>query len=53
MNLFNMKANLSAMGISPEAQLFAAQISGAGGGFRQQGLAGLGRIGGFAGMQAA
>ena len=55
MNPFNMNmlgmANLSAMGISPEAQLLAAQIAAAGGGFGQQGLAGLGGIGGFAGLQ--
>ena len=55
MNPFNMNmlgmANLSAIGISPEAQLLAAQIAAAGGGFGQQGLAGLGGIGGFAGLQ--
>ena len=55
MNSFNMNmlgmANLSAMGISPEAQLLAAQIAAAGGGFGQQGLAGLGGIGGFEGLQ--
>ena len=54
MNPFNMNmlgmANLSAIGISPEAQLLAAQIAAAGGGFGQQGLAGLGDIGGFAGL---
>ena len=52
MNAFNMNmlgmANLSAIGISPEAQLLAAQIAAAGGGFGQQGLVGLGDIGGFA-----
>ena len=54
MNPFNMNmlgmANLSAMGIFPEAQLLAAQISAAGGGFGQPGLA-LGGIAGFAGLQ--
>jgi hypothetical protein len=55
MNPFNMNmlgmANLSAMGISPEAQLLAAQIAAAGGGFGQANLAGLGGLGGFGGMQ--
>jgi hypothetical protein len=56
MNPFNMNmlgmANLSAMGISPEAQLLAAQIAAAGGGFGQANLAGLGGLGGFGGMQS-
>ena len=55
MNPFNMNmlgmANLSAMGISPEAQLLAAQIAAAGGGFGQPGLGLGGGLGGFAGMQ--
>jgi hypothetical protein len=51
MNMLNM-ANLSAMGISPEAQLLAAQIAAAGGGFGQANLAGLGGLGGFGGMQS-
>jgi SAM domain (Sterile alpha motif) len=49
MNMLGM-ANLSAMGISPEAQLLAAQIAAAGGGFGQPGLgvgAGLGSFGGL------
>ena len=54
MNPFNMNmlgmANLSVMGIFPEAQLLAAQIFAAGGGFGQPGLA-LGGIAGFAGLQ--
>jgi hypothetical protein len=56
MNPFNMNmlgmANLSAMGISPEAQLLAAQIAAAGGGFGQANLAGLGGLGGFGGLQS-
>jgi hypothetical protein len=56
MNPFNMNmlgmANLSAMDISPEAQLLAAQIAAAGGGFGQANLAGLGGLGGFGGMQS-
>ena len=49
MNMLGM-ANLSAMGISPEAQLLAAQIAAAGGGFGQPGLgAGLGSFGGLQG----
>ena len=55
MNPFNMNmlgmANLSAMGISPEAQLLAAQIAAAGGGFGQPGLGLGGGLGEFAGMQ--
>ena len=55
MNPFNMNmlgiANLSAMGISPEAQLLAAQIAATGGGFGQAGLGLGGELGGFAGMQ--
>ena len=55
MNPFNMNmlgmANLSAMGISPEAQLLAAQIAATGGGFGQPGLGLGGGLGGFAGMQ--
>jgi len=46
-------ANLSAMGISPVAQLLAAQIAAAGGGFGQPGLgvgAGLGTFGGLGGI---
>jgi hypothetical protein len=50
MNPFNMNmlgmANLSAMGISPEAQLLAAQLTVAGGDFGQANLVGLGGIGG-------
>jgi hypothetical protein len=38
MNMFGM-ANLSAMGISPKAQLLAPQIAAAGGGFGQANLA--------------
>ena len=57
MNPFNMNmlgmANLSAMGISPEAQLLAAQIAAAGGGFGQPGLGLGGGLGGFAGIQRA
>jgi hypothetical protein len=52
MNMLGM-ANLSAMGISPEAQLLAAQIAAAGGGFGQPGLgvgAGLGTFGGLGGI---
>ncbi|KAH9010993.1 hypothetical protein EDB85DRAFT_2297400 [Lactarius pseudohatsudake] len=57
MNSFNMNMNmlnLAAMGVSPEAQLLAAQIAAAGGGFGQPGLgvgAGLGtfRVGGMQG----
>ena len=56
MNPFNMNmlgmANLSAMGISPEAQLLAAQIAAAGGGFGQPGLGLGGGLGGFGGMQS-
>ena len=51
MNMLGM-VNLSAMGISPEAQLLAAQIAAAGGGFGQPGLgvgAGLGSFGGLQG----
>ena len=51
MNMLGM-ANLSAMGITPEAQLLAAQIAAAGGGFGQPGLgvgAGLGSFGGLQG----
>ncbi|KAH8994164.1 hypothetical protein EDB86DRAFT_2829980 [Lactarius hatsudake] len=55
MNPFNMNMNmlnLAAMGVSPEAQLLAAQIAAAGGGFGQPGLgvgAGLGTFGGMQG----
>ncbi|KAH8987229.1 hypothetical protein EDB86DRAFT_3245845 [Lactarius hatsudake] len=55
MNPFNMymnMLNLAAMGVSPEAQLLAAQIAAAGGGFGQPGLgvgAGLGTFGGMQG----
>ncbi|KAI9436689.1 hypothetical protein H4582DRAFT_404322 [Lactarius indigo] len=55
MNPFNMNMNmlnLAAMGVSPEAQLLAAQIAAAGGGFGQPGLgvgAGLGSFGGLQG----
>ena len=45
MNMLGM-ANLSAMGISPEAQLLAAQIAATGDGFRQPGIGGLGSFGG-------
>ncbi|KAI9429122.1 hypothetical protein BJY52DRAFT_1200660 [Lactarius psammicola] len=45
MNMLGM-ANLSAMGITPEAQLLVAQIAAAGGGFGHPGLgAGLGSFG--------
>ena len=52
MNPFNTNmlgmANLSAIGISPEAQLLAAQIAAAGGGFGQAGLGfGAAGLGGF------
>src|SRR6266404_9851410 len=46
MNMLGM-ANLNAMGITPEAQLLAAQIAAAGGGFGQPGLG----LGGFGGLQ--
>jgi len=46
MNMLGM-ANLNAMGITPEAQLLAAQIAAAGGGFGQHGLG----LGGFGGLQ--
>ncbi|KAH9020224.1 hypothetical protein EDB85DRAFT_2005486, partial [Lactarius pseudohatsudake] len=55
MNPFNMNMNmlnLAAMGVSPEAQLLAAQIAAAGGGFGRPGLgvgAGLGTFGGMQG----
>ncbi|KAH8984738.1 hypothetical protein EDB92DRAFT_1818962 [Lactarius akahatsu] len=55
MNPFNMNMNmlnLAAMGVSPEAQLLAAQIAATGGGFGQPGLvvgAGLGTFGGLQG----
>ncbi len=58
MNLFGVDmnmlgtANLSAMGITPEAQLLAAQIATSGGGLGQPGLgvgAGLGSFGGLEG----
>ena len=48
MNKLGM-ANLSAMGISPEAQLLAAQIAATGGGFGQPGIGGLGSFGGLQG----
>ena len=55
MNPFNTNmlgmANLSAMGISPEAQLLAAQIAAAGDRFGQAGLGLGGGLGGFAGKQ--
>jgi len=47
MNMLGM-ANLNAMGLTAEAQLLAAQIAAAGGGF-QPGLAGLGNFGGMPG----
>jgi hypothetical protein len=54
-NPFNMKglgmANLSVMGISPEAQLLAAQIAAAEGGFGQANHTGLGGPGGFGVLQ--
>ncbi|KAH9020228.1 hypothetical protein EDB85DRAFT_2278822 [Lactarius pseudohatsudake] len=55
MSPFNMNMNmlnLAAMGVSPEAQLLAAQIAAAGGRFGQPGLgvgAGLGPFGGMQG----
>ena len=52
MNMLSM-ANLSVMGISPEAHLLAAQIAAAAGGFGQSGLgvgAGLGTFGGLGGL---
>ena len=49
MNIPGM-VNLSAMGISPEAQLLAAQIATTGGGFGQPGL-GIGAcLSGFGGL---
>ena len=49
MNMLGM-ANLNAMGLTAEAQLLAAQIAAAGGGFGQPGLsAGLGNFGGLPG----
>lgn len=49
MNMLNM-ANLNAMGLTAEAQLLAAQIAAAGGGFGQPGLGGgLGTFGGLQG----
>ncbi|KAF8464993.1 hypothetical protein DFH94DRAFT_389798 [Russula ochroleuca] len=47
-NMLGM-ANLNAMGLTAEAQLLAAQIAAAGGGFGQPGLAGLGNFGGLQG----
>src|SRR6266404_4218242 len=46
MNMLGM-VNLNAMGITPEAQLLAAKIAAAGGGFGQHGLG----LGGFGGLQ--
>ncbi|KAH9171641.1 hypothetical protein EDB89DRAFT_1080088 [Lactarius sanguifluus] len=54
MNPFNMNMNmlnLAAMGVSPEAQLLAAQIAAAGGGFGQPGLGVGAGLGSFGGMQ--
>ena len=56
MNLFNTNmlgmANLSAIGILPEAQLLVAQIAAAGGGFGHSGLGfGAAGLGGFAGCR--
>jgi hypothetical protein len=48
MNMLGM-ANLNAMGLTAEAQLLAAQIAAAGGGFGQPGLSGLGNFGGMPG----
>jgi hypothetical protein len=48
MNMLGM-ANLNAMGLTAEAQLLAAQIAAAGGGFGQPGLGGLGNFGGLQG----
>ncbi|KAI0299622.1 hypothetical protein BC826DRAFT_995582 [Russula brevipes] len=49
MNMLGM-ANLNAMGLTAEAQLLAAQIAAAGGGFGQPGLGGsLGNFGGLPG----
>ncbi|KAH8984718.1 hypothetical protein EDB92DRAFT_2105845 [Lactarius akahatsu] len=56
MNPFNMNMNmlnLAAMGVSPEAQLLAAQIAAAGGGFGQPGLGVGAGLGTFGGMQGA
>jgi hypothetical protein len=50
MNMLNMA---SAMGISAEAQLIAAQIAAAGGGFGQPGLGVGAGLGSFAGLQGA
>jgi hypothetical protein len=47
MNMLGM-ANLNAMGLTAEAQLLAAQIAAAGGGFGQPGLGG--GLGGFGGL---
>ena len=44
-------ANLSAMGITPEAQLLAAQIATAGGGLGQPGLGVGPSLGSFGGLQ--
>jgi hypothetical protein len=48
MNMLGM-ANLNAMGLTAEAQLLAAQIAAAGGGFGQPGLGG--GLGSFGGLQ--
>lgn len=55
MNMLNM-ANLSAMGISPEAQILAAQMAAAsGGGLGMNGFGGMGQpgLGAFVGMGQA
>ncbi|KAI0292673.1 hypothetical protein B0F90DRAFT_1671086 [Multifurca ochricompacta] len=51
MNPFGVNMNMLAMGISPEAQLLAAQIAAAGGGFGQPGLGVGGGFGGFGSLQ--
>lgn len=54
MNMLNM-ANLSAMGISPEAQILAAQMAAANGGLGMNGFGGMGQpgLGAFVGMGQA
>ena len=51
MNMLGM-ANLNAMGLTAEAQLLAAQIAAAGGGFGQPGLGNYGLQGGIGGSGA-
>jgi len=50
MNMLGM-ANLNAMGLTAEAQLLAAQIAAAGGGFGQPGLGVGAGLGNFSGLQ--